>query len=103
MVDDRLVVINLKPIPNDLYVLEADPRAVEKLRLSHIVFELEESIKIKNKENFNRKALKKQIDLFTKNMEILDLKHYIRQLRINNQLAQDDDIENDDCVTHVNK
>ena len=48
VVGDRIVIINMKPIPNDLYVLEADPRAVEKLRLSHIVFELEESIKIQN-------------------------------------------------------
>ena len=41
----RLNIINKKPIPNDLYVLESDPKEVEKHKLINKIYELEEEIK----------------------------------------------------------
>ena len=40
----KLIITNKKPVENDVYVLEADPLTVEKLRMQEQIIKLEEQI-----------------------------------------------------------
>ena len=65
-------------MPNDIYVLEADPRTIEKLKLFEELIKLEElQLKYQHKP-VNHSKIKKEAQTFCRDFELQDYKDYIK-------------------------
>lgn len=87
----------MKPLPNDKYVLEADPCELEKIRLREQIFKIE----AKN-HKISEEVAKSLLEERTKHMEIAEIHDMLIQVKeemkmknINLDLVEEDENKND--------
>lgn len=78
---NELIITNRKPIANEVYVLEADPLTVEKIKFQEQIVALEEQLLKYQHKPVNLSKIKKDMKELCKDFELSDYKKYVLELK----------------------
>lgn len=71
-----LEIHNMKPVPNDKYILEADPTELEKMRIIEEIIKIEVKVHKKDEETVKRDLLE-----LTKHFDIAEMNELLDEVK----------------------